>query len=193
MVVFLVVVDCWGDSTTATSTTVGSGLPDRPQSSCSPNRGRHHRTTTAAGSRMCCWCSTGPVLVLLLLLISAAAAATTPTPAWTRSEEDPSSPADAEESWLDEMEYMCRTQDLRAGNLEAQQQPSKEPSHHYQQHHQYLPDHLAAVTEFSTNGGGILWHDLSVSSGTANILQPFSFHIGNGQLVGLLGPSGSGK
>ena len=62
----------------------------------------------------------------------------------------------------------------------------------YQQDHLWQ-DHLAAVTDFSTSSGGLLWHELSVSSGTATILQPFSFHIGNGQLVGLLGPSGSGK
>ena len=61
------------------------------------------------------------------------------------------------------------------------------------QHDHLWQDHLAAVTDFSTSSGGLLWHELSVSSGTATILQPFSFHIGNGQLVGLLGPSGSGK
>lgn len=180
MVVFLV-FGCWGGANAG-----GSWLHRLP---FSPNRNDHRITGPLA---RCSAHVSVVVLLLLLLLVSAAAAATTPTPAWTRSE-DPA--PDAEEScWLDEMEDMCRTPDLRAGDLEARQYPpSEEPQSHHHHHHQYLPDHLAAVTEFSSSGGGLLWHDLSVSSGAANILQPFSFHIGNGQLVGLLGPSGSGK
>lgn len=53
-------------------------------------------------------------------------------------------------------------------------------------------DHLTAAS-LHNDDGGLLWHDLTVSSGSITLLNQFSFHIGKGQLVGLLGPSGSGK
>ena len=108
--------------------------------------------------------------------------ATSLTPSWT-GDDNPDEISGGLDD-VDELEGM--TEDLVDGDDDGDDDLL------YQQDHLWH-DHLAAVTDFSTSSGGLLWHELSVSSGTATILQPFSFHIGNGQLVGLLGPSGSGK
>ncbi|GKY94789.1 hypothetical protein MPSEU_000444100 [Mayamaea pseudoterrestris] len=51
---------------------------------------------------------------------------------------------------------------------------------------------LLALNDEDSNGG-ILWENVAFSQGKRVILEPCSFHVENGRVCALLGPSGAGK